>query len=281
MRKLQRVIADERALQQYLDMLLRGLPDQLFNMPLDMTIEYHLHRERPYLYSSQMISIHHMMQEGVHGLEPNIQRSTPSRIWQASVALNCALAFFADFLYNGATDYADAYRKSGQYHNGEKLFHIWRRHIESEAPGSEYDLVDAFARELRLERWYIWREDRTAPEDLTPTVAADADAQAVFLKEREPAAVMYCLSALKKFNDMEPQAIRAVLAEIKQLHQHGLDIQASDLKYTLTSLPGNFTGLQLLCYLYVGLQMTDTNRDMGVNLDGAYAQAKRMYERGM
>ena len=92
---------------------------------------------------------------------------------------------------------------------------------------------------------------------------------------------MYCLSALKKFNDMEPHAIRAVLVEIEQLHQHGLDIHASDLKYTLTSMTGNFTGLQLLCYRYVGLQMTDPNRDMGVDLDGAYAQAKRMYERGM
>ena len=141
--------------------------------------------------------------------------------------------------------------------------------------------MDAFAKELRLERWYIWREDRTAPEDLTPTVVTDADAQADFLKERKPAVVMYCLSALKKFNDMEPQAIRAVLAEIEQLHQQGMDIYSSDLKYTLTSLPGNFTGLQLLCYRYVGLQMTDPDRNMGVNLDGAYAQAKRMYERGM
>lgn len=92
---------------------------------------------------------------------------------------------------------------------------------------------------------------------------------------------MYCLSALKKFSDMEPQAIRGILVEIEQLYQQGLDLQVSDLKYMLTSLPSQFTGLQLLCYLYVGLQMTDPDKDIGVDLGDAYAQAKRMYKRGM
>jgi hypothetical protein len=30
-----------------------------------------------------------------------------NRIWQASAALNCALALFIDHLFNGATNYAD------------------------------------------------------------------------------------------------------------------------------------------------------------------------------
>ena len=71
--------------------------------------------------------------------------------------------------------------------------------MEEFGPGDEYRLMQAFAAELRLEGWFEIVPDVTEATlggyDPPPT---DAD----LLKEREPAVLMYLLSALQRFDGM-------------------------------------------------------------------------------
>lgn len=279
-RRLQRSGMDQEMINQYLHRLIPGLANQLFNAPLDMVIEYRLHQQREYLRPSQTASLHATQQENAQTLETSVRRMVPKRIWQANIAMNCAYALFTDHLFSGATDYAEAYRSSGQFHSGEELFRLWQEQMESYQPGDEYDLVDAFAKVLKLERWYKWKDDRAVPLGPgagEPDLAPD---EGNLLKQKESAATMYCLDALQRFEDMERQQILGIVSEIAMLGRSGLDYASSEQKYTLRSLPGQYSGLHLMCLMYVGFKIVDPAADIGMDLADAYAAAQALHKSG-
>lgn len=91
-------------------------------------------------------------------------------------------------------------------------------------------------------------------------------------------AVMYCLSALEKFDEIGQQKAMAVTAEIAMLGRGGLDINNPEKKYTLKSLDGEFSGLQLVSYMYVGLKRMEPNRDFGMDLEKEYLAAQKLFK---
>lgn len=93
-----------------------------------------------------------------------------------------------------------------------------------------------------------------------------------------PDAVFYCLGALEKYSEMGRSKVREIGFEIGMLGQRGLDIHNPEKKYQLESMPGEFTGLQLLCYMYVGFQIIDSSVDVGADLSDEYRAALSMFE---
>ena len=67
--------------------------------------------------------------------------------------------------------------------------------------------------------------------------------------------VDYCLGALEKFDEMSFTQIQGITFEISMLGSSGLDPSDSKNTYQLNSLPGDFTALHLLCYMYVGFKL--------------------------
>ena len=90
--------------------------------------------------------------------------------------------------------------------------------------------------------------------------------------------IMYCLAALENYQGLPPEKIQAVAYEIAMLGRGGLDIEDTDKKYILESLPGKFTAIQLMAYLYVGLKQTDPDLDPGVNLQDEYKTALEIFK---
>jgi tetratricopeptide (TPR) repeat protein len=93
-----------------------------------------------------------------------------------------------------------------------------------------------------------------------------------------PDAVMYCLAALERYEDMSTSEVQEIAFEIAILGQSGLDIHNPDTRYQLESLPGEFTGLQLLSYMYVGFQIIDPSVDVGADLSDEYQAALSMFK---
>lgn len=91
-----------------------------------------------------------------------------------------------------------------------------------------------------------------------------------------PDVVMYCLGALKRFQDMTASEVEAIGREIAILGMNGLDINDPDQKYALKSLPGNFSGLHLLSLMYVAFKRVRPDADVGVDFSPEYAQALAM-----
>lgn len=90
--------------------------------------------------------------------------------------------------------------------------------------------------------------------------------------------VMYCQAALNRFQELGPEKAKHITAEIALLGRQGLDINNPEKKYTLHSLPGEFTGLQLVSYMYVGIKQMDENMDAGIDFSKEYHMAKDLFK---
>jgi Flp pilus assembly protein TadD len=93
-----------------------------------------------------------------------------------------------------------------------------------------------------------------------------------------PDAVMYCLGALEKYEQMSPDKIRQIGFEVAMLGMNGIDVNDPTPKYTLNSLPGSYSGLHLLCLEYVSFKQFAPEQNIGFDLAAEYRSALSMYE---
>ena len=91
-----------------------------------------------------------------------------------------------------------------------------------------------------------------------------------------PDAVMYCLDGLQRFCDLGDTKTRAIVFEIAMLGRSGLDINDPAKKYNLRSLPGTFTGLQLVSLMYTGMKLIDPSADAGIDLSQEFEAAQAL-----
>ena len=92
-----------------------------------------------------------------------------------------------------------------------------------------------------------------------------------------PDATMYCLAALRKYKELGPEKRQTIAFEIGMLGRNGLDINSPEQKYSLKSLEGKFSGLQLVCYMYVGFKQIDSSMDVGIDFANEYKQALEIF----
>ncbi|MEI8574786.1 tetratricopeptide repeat protein [Methylomonas sp. LW13] len=93
-----------------------------------------------------------------------------------------------------------------------------------------------------------------------------------------PQAVEYCLHALRTFQGMSHQEVAGVALETAALGQGGLDVNNPNKTYQLRAVPGNYTGLQVVCFMYVALEQVAPGQDIGFDLKAEYEEALRMFK---
>lgn len=94
-----------------------------------------------------------------------------------------------------------------------------------------------------------------------------------------PDAVMYCVGALKKFEKMPRDEMRWIASEIAMKGRIGLDTNDPAQKYQLKSLPGIFSGLHLVCLMYVAFKSIAPDLDIGFDLSEEFAAAQELYRK--
>lgn len=92
-------------------------------------------------------------------------------------------------------------------------------------------------------------------------------------------AVFYCLGALEYFANKSRKQIEKVAFEIALKGRSGLDVNNPDKKYTLYSMAGEFSGLHIVCYMYVGFQEIASEQNIGFDLSKEYALALEMFNK--
>jgi len=70
--------------------------------------------------------------------------------------------------------------------------------------------------------------------------------------------------------------VQRIAVEIATLGTKGLSVNDPYGKYTLRSLPGNFSGLHLLCIQYAGFKIIDPTVDIGFDIAAEYEEALRL-----
>ena len=91
-----------------------------------------------------------------------------------------------------------------------------------------------------------------------------------------PDAVEYMQAAIKRFAAMDPMAVGQAVLEIARKGENGLAINDPKVRYSLENLEGDFSGLQLLCYMHVGLKQFDPRANTGSGLDKEYEMARSL-----
>jgi tetratricopeptide (TPR) repeat protein len=270
--KLQRQGYSEESISSTILKLTHGLNNQIFNCPLDMVVEQNIYNKYPDLRHSQFASLRQMHLEALQTVtNKEIKKLTPPFIFRASVTLNCAYAFFIDHLYQGVTDYAEAYRKSDNFSHGKNLFDIWKKRMENFTPGDEYEMVDEYANILKLRPWYYWQTD---PVHLNKGQESDKSTLSVPLITDKPEAYTFCLDALRRFDGKSRDEIFNVISEISILGMNGIDHTTAGKTYALKAYPNEtFLGLHLLCLMYVGFKLYDPAVNCGLDFAEAYKMA--------
>lgn len=89
--------------------------------------------------------------------------------------------------------------------------------------------------------------------------------------------IMHCLSAIEMFAKMSSDSVKEITFEIAMLGNSGLSINEPEKKYTLESKDGKYSGMQLLCYMFVGFKIIDENLPPVADLESEYKQALKIY----
>jgi Flp pilus assembly protein TadD len=92
-----------------------------------------------------------------------------------------------------------------------------------------------------------------------------------------PDAVMYCLGAIERFEKISRAEVRRIAIEVATLGTKGFDVNGRAQKYRLKSLPGGFSGLHLVCLMYVGFKIVAPEKDIGFDLAKEYAAAEAIH----
>jgi len=262
--------------------LITGVNLFLFNCPIDMVIEKRIWRDYPELRESQfcgLASIAHNSRKVT--MDPKIRDFVPPTLLRINDILNAVFALFVDELFDGATAYADAYRKFPIFGDAEKLYTLWKEESTDPTPGAEYDLVDSFGKFLGIADWHTWKQDRgfLPPEGILENVGKEGTTNAELLKAKAPASVLYLLDAIERFDAMDRDMVKKIVLEIAVMGQEGLDYSSPEEKYRLKTLPDQaMSGLQLMCLMYAGMKMVLPDMDPGMNLEKEYRQALGLWE---
>jgi hypothetical protein len=261
--------------------LVAGLSGSVFNTPLDMWIETLLHREMPALRHAQFVSLHRLASEAlVAATLPEIRKLTPPKVLRASTALNGTAALFLDDFTHGATDFWAQYQRLDGAKQSPRLFQLWIDRRDALEAGEEYELVDAFADLLGLRGWYEWKPD-PGTHKVTEVPAKEGTTNPELLREKHPAAVWFLLDALKRYESMDVEQVRAIAFEIGMLGRSGLDYSSPEKKYTLRTLPGeSFSGLHLMCLMHAGFKRIAPELDSGIDLEDPFLTALQLYNAG-
>ena len=95
-----------------------------------------------------------------------------------------------------------------------------------------------------------------------------------------PDAVMYLLDGLQRFEKMGRDEIQKIGFEIALMGQRGFDTNSASQQYRLKSVPGQFSGLRLVCLMYVAFQKIAPEHDVGFDLSKEYELASAMHKKG-
>ena len=87
------------------------------------------------------------------------------------------------------------------------------------------------------------------------------------------------LDALERFEGMEQTQLAPLIMEMATLGEQGLPVNDPEKKFTLRLLPGEYTGLQVVCMMHVGMKKIDEVMDSSFDIDREYEAASATYNK--
>lgn len=260
--------------------IFEGLNAQAYNAPVDLLIESRLHARLPELRPLQFLSLYEFVQDGIRAAtSPTVRDMSPAFVRDANTIYNLTQAKLFEELYG--IDFLPAFNAPSVAGQAGRLYREFLQERDGHTPGGEYDLVARWARALKLDGYFALipeaelrrasyvpagaalppRGDRAVP--IPPTGALDARV------------IDIVTDALDYYEGQDRAQVQAVAFEVAMVGMQGIVRDDPEPRYTLRSIPGNFTGLQLMVMMYVGFKILEPGLNTELDFHAEYAEALR------
>lgn len=139
--------------KQFLASIHAGILTQLRSQPIGLRIATWLRSEHPELADLQADGVAAEQRDAIQALAPQVRARVPSQVFEASMAMNAAVALHSDRVF-GQKLFAIPYTAGGHLERGQALLKS-ADEIPSD-PNEDRTLVDAWAAYLGLTEWVTW-----------------------------------------------------------------------------------------------------------------------------
>ena len=295
----------EDSIADYITALYEGINRQIFNTPVDLFIEDFLYENYQELRPYQFISLYGLLMEGkdavTHKKAINL---SPKEILSVSKILNLVSALYFKDVFG--YDLSSKFEASQtEIKEAVRLFDEFKEYRKDKEAGEEYELVQHWANDLKLDKYFElideneFRNKRTNIENLLTSIEEDPfglesdkefkkEQTDTFIKSQEEiginmAVVMFMVDAMQYFENLSPAKVKEIAIEIAMLGTQGIN-PAEGNNYKLSNIPKkDFSGYHLLAYYYVSWSNAMPEMVNNLNLPYAkeYEMAKQMFNAGM
>ncbi|HEV8084149.1 MAG TPA: hypothetical protein VGP55_13160 [Chitinophagaceae bacterium] len=281
--------------------LYEGINRQIFNTPIDLFIEDFLYENYQELRPYQFISLYGLLMEAKDAVTHKKAISLSSKeILSVSKILNLVSAlYFKDvFGYDLISKFEASQREITEV---VRLFNEFKEYRKDREPGEEYELVQHWGNDLKLDKYFElidendYRNKRTNIDSLLTSIEEDPFGLEVdkefkkeqtdtFLKSQKEiginmAVVMFMVDALQFFDSMSTEKIKKIALEIAMYGTQGYHPEKKDYKISL--IPNkDFSGYHILAYYYVSwaLAIPEMLSQLQLPYNDEYKLATSMYK---
>ena len=140
--------------------------------------------------------------------------------------------------------------------------------------GRTQESEDAYAAAIRISPHNDLAEKARAGSNLLAQSGFERVRQVIPRQD----AVHYCLDALQRFAKLSSGELQKLSLDLAMAGRDGFAVHNPKRRYRVKGLDGEFSGLAMVCFLYVAMQRMAPGTDIGFDLAAEYEQAKQMFD---
>jgi tetratricopeptide (TPR) repeat protein len=292
----------EDSIDKYHNSLFEGINRQIFNVPIDLFIEDKLFDEYEELRPFQFLSLYTITLEGIQATtEKNVISLSPPSILFSSKVLNLVLAMqFRDlFGLDTISEFKSSFSENS---TAKKFYEEFYEYRDDKEPGEEYELIENWAKDLKLDKYFSLIEEKEYRKDKTLDGILEKIEKDPFdleshdpIKEQEMqefqetqkkmgtnmAVVMFMVDALQYFEGMPKEKIKEIAYDIALQGTQGY--RPENKSYRIGLIPDKvFSGYHILAYYYISwmLAIPEMVSKLQLPFDEEYKLALTMYKPG-
>ena len=298
-KNLKKLGYSESTIEKYCSGIFDGINSQIYNAPIDLFIENFLYAGFAELRPFQFLSLFSIINNGILAVtEKNIVKLSPPDILSKSRILNLVNAFQFKELFG--IDLTDKFKATqAETHRAKQFYNEYLEYIEDKEPAEEYELVQHWAEDLKLDHYFELRSEvQFRKNKNTDSIFDSLQNDPLGMEDRDPAkerqmkkfqesqkiigtnmaVVFFMVDALQFFKEMPTETIKKIAIEIALQGTQGYSPEKND--YTINLIPGKtFSGNHILAYFYVSWQlaMPQSVTQLGLPFENEYEMAKQMH----
>jgi len=245
----------------------------------------------------QFLSLLAMIQEGIQATtKPEIVKNTPKDILSKSKIFNLISALHFQNIYK--VDLVQDHNPSKlELNQANDLYNEFLEYRADKAPGEEYELVQHWAEDLKLDSYFELVPEDEHRRKTIDDVLSEIENDPYGLETRDPSKerkmkkfldshtsseinhsiAMYMVGAIEFFKPMAKPKVKELAFEFATLGMSGIDPKTDG--YSIPSIKNkSFTGYQALAYYYVSwaTAIPEMLAQLQMPFDKEYELAKQM-----